>query len=241
MGFLLLAVVFWIGVFAPLGSLGQPVSIEPSGLKAPQLFLLHAFLLLTLSIWYLAAFGIGGTAADGSPQTWSRQFGLRAAIPVAELGLGLVSGVLAWAGVVLTLIVIGLGLWVSGKSELLPEEVPPIVPWLVSLPLSVRLLVSVSAGFVEELFFRGFLQPRVGIPFSTALFVLAHLSYEQPFMLLGITILSLLFAFLVRWRQNIWAAVAAHTVFDAIQLTIMIPWALEHLGGGDLPILGLNQ
>ena len=50
--------------------------------------------------------------------------------------------------------------------------------------VAVVLIVGL-ASFAEELFFRGFLQPRVGIPFSTALFVLAHLSYEQPFMLLA--------------------------------------------------------
>ena len=36
---------------------------------------------------------------------------------------------------------------------------------------------------------------------------------------------------LVRWRQNIWSAVVAHAVFDALQLTIAIPKALEFLQG----------
>jgi membrane protease YdiL (CAAX protease family) len=80
---------------------------------------------------------------------------------------------------------------------------------------------------VEEAFFRGFLQPRAGIALSTGLFVLAHAGYEQPLMLVGITLLSLLFAFLVRWRQNIWPAVVAHAVFDAVQLLIVVPTALE--------------
>jgi membrane protease YdiL (CAAX protease family) len=87
--------------------------------------------------------------------------------------------------------------------------------------------LALSAGLVEELFFRGFLQPRVGIGVSTLLFVLAHLSYDQPFMLVGITILSLVFAGLVWWRQNVWPAVAAHFLFDAVQLLILIPWALH--------------
>jgi hypothetical protein len=63
-------------------------------------------------------------------------------------------------------------------------------------------MVSLSAGFVEEIFFRGFLQPRVGIALSTAFFVLAHVSYGQPLMLVGIALLSLIFGFLVRWRQT---------------------------------------
>jgi len=42
-------------------------------------------------------------------------------------------------------------------------------------------------------------------------------------MLVGVTILSLLFAWLVSWRQSIWAAVAAHAVFDLTQLVLVIP------------------
>ncbi len=48
-------------------------------------------------------------------------------------------------------------------------------------------------------------------------------------MLVGITLLSLLFALLVRWRQSIWAAVAAHTLFDAVQLLVVVPTALDYL------------
>ena len=85
---------------------------------------------------------------------------------------------------------------------------------------------------VEERFFRGFLQPRVGIGVSTLLFVLAHLSYDQPFLLVGVSILSLVFAALVWWRQNVWPAIAAHFLFDAVQLLILIPWVLHQWPGG---------
>jgi membrane protease YdiL (CAAX protease family) len=80
---------------------------------------------------------------------------------------------------------------------------------------------------VEEWFFRGFLQPRAGILLSTSLFVLAHFAYGQPFMLVGITILSLIYALLVRWRQNIWPAMAAHALFDGVQLLVVIPGFLK--------------
>jgi membrane protease YdiL (CAAX protease family) len=113
-----------------------------------------------------------------------------------------------------------------------------VVPWIAGLPITVRLLVSLSAGVVEETFFRGFLQPRVGLVLSTALFVLAHASYEQPLMLVGITLLSLTYGLLVVCRQTIWPAIAAHTLFDAVQLLVVIPWALELLeeGGPEIPI-----
>ena len=54
------------------------------------------------------------------------------------------------------------------------------------------------------------------------------------------------FAALVHWRQNLWPAIAAHFLFDAVQLLFVIPWGLEELGGapageaaGPLAWLGL--
>ena len=44
------------------------------------------------------------------------------------------------------------------------------------------------------------------------------------------TFLSVLSGALVRWRQSIWAAIAAHALFDAVQLLVIVPAALELLG-----------
>jgi membrane protease YdiL (CAAX protease family) len=114
-----------------------------------------------------------------------------------------------------------------GGENVIPHQPPDLVVWIAALPLWLRVSVALSAGVVEEVFFRGFLQPRVGIGLSTLLFVLAHLSYDQPFMLVGITVLSLFFAGLVWWRQNLWPAIAAHALFDGVQLLFLIPWALR--------------
>jgi hypothetical protein len=35
----------------------------------------------------------------------------------------------------------------------------------------------------------------------------------------------------VHWRQNLWPAIAAHFLFDAVQLLFVIPWGLEELAG----------
>lgn len=158
------------------------------------------------------------------------QLGLVAPNLSREVMIGLLLGVCAWGAVLLALIAAAVVIYAIGGEKALPKA-SAIVPWIASLPILVRLALSLSAGFVEEIFFRGFLQPRLGIALSTGCFVLAHLSYGQPFMLLGIALLSLIYAFLVRWRQTVWPAIAAHALFDGVQLLFVIPQAMRLLGG----------
>jgi membrane protease YdiL (CAAX protease family) len=253
--FALLAGVLWVGVFRPLGEFGLDLNFDPSKISTPQLFLLHGLLAAVVLAW----FALGFVAVPGSPQPLlepvrpvgpaaapepapppqpspsfgaqlAAQLGFRTPDVGREIGIGLLLGAGAWAVVVAALIVIAIVIWALHGENALPKEPPALVPWIAALPIGVRLLVSLSAGFVEETFFRGFLQPRIGIALSTAMFAMAHLSYGQPFMLVGITLLSLIYAFLVRWRQTVWPAIAAHTLFDGVQLLLIIPIALRVLG-----------
>ncbi len=226
-----LAVVFWIGVFAPLSVIGVERSL-PNRIETAQLFQLHVFFAAALVIWFVAGFAVGRGTGEGLAASWGRQFGLRLGGLGRELALGAGVGLGAWMAVLATLMAVGSVIYLLGGEELLPQSPPPVVAMVAALPLAIRFAISLSAGVVEELFFRGFLQPRVGIGLSTAAFVLAHLSYEQPLMLVGITLLSLIFAALVRWRQSIWAAIAAHTVFDGVQLLFVIPQLLDLLEPG---------
>lgn len=155
------------------------------------------------------------------------QFGFAAPSVPREIGLGLLLGVGAWVAVLAGIMAIGLLLYALGAGEALPKQPPALIPFIAALPIGVKILISLSAGFVEEWFFRGFLQPRLGLLLSTVLFALAHFSYGQPFMLIGITLLSLIYGLLVKWRQNIWPAIAAHTLFDAVQLLVVVPGALR--------------
>jgi membrane protease YdiL (CAAX protease family) len=77
----------------------------------------------------------------------------------------------------------------------------------------------------------------VGIGLSSLLFVLAPWTYGEPFMLVGVTLLSLTYALLTRWRGSVWAAAAAHAVFDGVQLLVLVPLAMEQLAPDHLPSL----
>jgi membrane protease YdiL (CAAX protease family) len=146
-----------------------------------------------------------------------------------EIGVGVLAGIGSWGAVLAVAFIVGVLMVLLGGEDAVPRQPPALIPWLAALPVGVRILISLSAGVVEETFFRGFLQPRIGIVLSTLLFVLAHFSYGQPLMLVGIGTLSLIYAFLVRWRQNIWPAIAAHALFDAVQLLFIIPALLEYM------------
>jgi membrane protease YdiL (CAAX protease family) len=230
-----------------------------STLNPVQLFALHALLVVVLLVWFLAGFaGVRAersepaAAGDSSleeedvapllpptppapapslPRRFAEQFGFVAPAVGKEVGIGLVLGLGAWLGVLAVAMLLGLAVYALGGEELLPKKPPEVVPWIAGLPIALRLLLSLSAGVVEETFFRGFLQPRIGLLASSALFVLAHASYGQPFLLVGVTLLSLIYGLLVRWRQSLWAAITAHVLFDAVQLLVVIPAALRMVEG----------
>jgi membrane protease YdiL (CAAX protease family) len=227
--------VLWIGVFLALAQVGLPPG-PPRAVAVPELFALHALFLVALLLWFLV--GHAGATPPGRSlaAVFREQLGLAARNPVREAALGLGLGLLMWPALLVSLVVAAALLVMFGGQALLPDEPPGLIVWIAALPVPVKLGVALSAGVVEEVFFRGFLQPRVGVGVSTLLFVLAHLSYDQPFMLVGITLLSLFFAFLVEWRQNLWPAIAAHFLFDAVQLLFLIPWALEQWSSGPAPL-----
>jgi len=225
-GLLVLAAVLYLGVFGALGQVGLPHE-APREIPAPQLFALHAIFLGGILAWFLLGFGNAVPPGRGLLAVLGRQLGLVTPRPAREVGIGLGLGLLAWPVLIACLLLAWAVLLAVGGESLLPREPPALIVWIAGLPIWLKVAVALSAGVVEEVFFRGFLQPRVGIGVSTLLFVLAHLSYDQPFMLVGITVLSLFFSGLVWWRQNLWPAIAAHFLFDAVQLLFLIPLALE--------------
>jgi membrane protease YdiL (CAAX protease family) len=226
-GSLVVASVLYVGVFLSLGNVGLAPVPLPREVPLPQLFTLQALFFLGLLVWLLLGFAGHVPPGASFPAVLARQLGLAAPRPLREVAIGLGLGVLAWPLLILCLIVVAAVVLALGGQQLLPRQPPPLIVWIAGLPVGLKLSIALSAGVVEELFFRGLLQPRVGIAVSTLLFVLAHLSYQQPFLLVGIAVLSLLFAALVWWRQNVWPAIAAHFLFDAVQLLILIPWALR--------------
>lgn len=218
------AVVLWVGVLAPIASYGQPPPQSFEGVSPSALFVLHVGFFVALILWFGSGFlPLLPPSLRVWWRVWSAQLGWRARNAWREVAIGVAAGAAGWTAVMAVVYGVTGIAWAVGAEELLPSEPPAVMEYLIGLPVAVRLALAASAGLAEETFFRGFLQPRVGVLLSSLLFVLAHLSYGEPFMLLGVALLSILFAWLVRWRRSVWAAVVAHGVFDAVQLLVVLP------------------
>jgi membrane protease YdiL (CAAX protease family) len=214
-----------VGSFAWIGAKPtQPTPAQLSQVPYWQLFALHLLLVAAIVVWFAAGYA-------GSGERLGTQLGLRPQRPLVEIGVGILFGIGAWVVVIVGAWLAGLIMTALGAQDLVPKSPPTTVAWLAATPVLLRIGLALSAGIVEESFFRGLLQPRGGILFSTALFAMAHLSYGQPFLLVGVTLLSLLYALLVVWRQSLWAAVAAHALFDLVQLLVVVPSLLHSFQG----------
>jgi membrane protease YdiL (CAAX protease family) len=203
-------------VFYPVtgGSL-QDRGVE--GLWFPGLFLGHALLVAFLAAWWAIR-----PARPAFMSMLPRLDHLR-----EDLRYGLQTGLTGWLitlAVTMSAAAVAMRLGVTAGA---PQEVPAVVTWLAGLPLSKKLLIIAAAMTAEEAFFRGFLQRRIGLIPSSILFTLAHAGYGLPFMMISILTISLLIGRALQQRGRLLPCVVAHGVFDAIQLLVVLPWAVH--------------
>jgi membrane protease YdiL (CAAX protease family) len=143
--------------------------------------------------------------------------------------LGVAVGVAGWAITITLAMAVGL---ILTQLELLPKDIEPspVVPWMAALPAWQKATIVLSAMTVEEAFFRGWLQKRVGLVLSTIAFVIAHAGYGQPLMMIGISIVSVIIGITFYRTKNLVPCIVAHGVFDTIQLFILVPLAVKFAG-----------
>jgi membrane protease YdiL (CAAX protease family) len=216
----------WLGVFLLFvtvevvsSSLVQPTAKELARIPFYNLFGLHAVLILFLAGWWFLT---------GRPPL-TRFLNIR--IDGNALLTGLAVGVGGWMITIALALVIAFILQASG---VIPKDVQPpaMVAWIASLAVWKKALLVFSAMTVEEAFFRGWLQKRIGVIASTLFFALAHAGYGQPFLLIGVALISLVIGVTFYRTKNIIPGVIAHGVFDAVQLFVIIPIAFKAAGLG---------
>lgn len=131
----------------------------------------------------------------------------------ALVGIGVTLGSLLALGIILTLLD-ETGIYHAEESDLVPQIQALLTPAII---LAVPLLAAVT----EEVYFRGFLQPRVGIIASSALFGLVHSGYGTVLQLIAPFFLGLMFGYLFQKTRSLWAPIAAHFAFDFVQFVAL--------------------
>ncbi len=150
-----------------------------------------------------------------------------------DVGFGLGVGAVGWILAIASSAAVALALlWLGynptgGQDSLL--EVPPLLLWLTDLPVWRKLIVVGVAMTVEEAFYRAFLQTRIGWVLSSALFALSHGGYGLPTLTASVFAVSLAIGWALRQRGTLLPCIVAHGVFDAVQLLVVMPIAIEHL------------
>ena len=218
----------WLGLFMVLmavlvtgSALTPPTSKQLESAPFYSLFALHLILTVFLLGWWLAS---------GRPPL--KEFlQIRHERPTEVLAIGVSVGVGGWILTLLTALLVALLLKAVGLIDN-PPDPPAMIGWMATLPLWKKALIVLSAMTIEEFFFRSFLQKRVGLIASTILFALAHFTYGNPLLLIGVTIISLIIAATFYRTKNVVPGVLAHGVFDAIQLFVIVPFAFKVSGIG---------
>jgi membrane protease YdiL (CAAX protease family) len=147
----------------------------------------------------------GDSILHPSPEAAARAWSVPAA-----LGAGLAAGLVALA------ISEALTRWTAlGKalSDLLAESLGP-------LDRANAWLLALASGLAEEMFFRGALQPKVGIVGASILFGAAHFLPRRELALWSVYAIGIGLGLgaLYEWTGQLVAPVAAHVLVNGINL-----------------------
>lgn len=218
----------WLAIFFVVltilivtSSLHVPTPKELAKVPFYSLFLLHAILVVFLIGWWFLT---------RRPRV-DEFLNIRTERAGEAVMTGFAVGVGGWIATILMALVIALILTAAGVIPKNPQP-SPMIAWMASLPLWKKATIVLSAMTIEEAFFRGWLQKRVGLLASTVLFALAHSGLGQPLLLIGVFIISLIIGFTFYRTKNLIPGVIAHGIFDAVQLFVIIPVVFKMTGLG---------
>ncbi len=93
---------------------------------------------------------------------------------------------------------------------------------VMDLPLLILAFAVLIAPITEELFFRAFLSPRIGILFSAILFGLAHFTYGSVVEIVGVLFVGLLLGALYRMSRSLVPCVLVHMTYNFLSIALML-------------------
>lgn len=215
---LLFVGILALAVFLPVASYGEVGGLHVEDLSVSILLSGHLVLAAFLAVWWILR---GDLSAAHFLSLSSENLG-------DKFRQGIVTGCSGW---MITILVMVTAVTLVGGSQGPADasEVPDVMPWIAKLPFLSKLAIVVTAMTIEEAFFRGFLQPRVGLLPSSLMFALGHFSYGMPFMIVGVLTISLVIGRAFAQSRDLLPCILAHGVFDAVQIFLILPYAVEML------------
>ncbi len=137
-------------------------------------------------------------------------------IPFKQL---LNQGAMAFAAIFITSFVI-----IAVASALHTNDLQPVGKTILFLlaqsPIALAYLLSIRV-IAEELFFRSFLVPRVGILASTIAFAAAHVLYGSALQVIGAFVLGLILAYYFRKNNSVYPNIVAHALYNMSALILL--------------------
>jgi hypothetical protein len=89
------------------------------------------------------------------------------------------------------------------------------------LPLYVLAMAVVFAPFSEELLFRAFMVPRIGVVFSSLVFGSLHLAYGSVLEVIGVALVGVVLALVFRLSKSITPCILIHLIYNLLSITVM--------------------
>ncbi len=207
---LLLAIIVGLTLFGFYSRKTSPI-IAPSDPQEGKVFLYVSIIALQYGLLRLIIVGLRRRGHSLSDIFGKKENSLRA------IGLDFLIAGLFWIAGITVLEIIRK--WIGGDEAhiggLLPTGVLESAFWII---------LSITAGFVEEVCYRGYLQKQilaltglvpVAIVGQAVLFGVSH-SYQGLKSAIGITVYGGLFGLLAHWRKSLRPGIIAHAWTDIV-------------------------
>lgn len=89
-------------------------------------------------------------------------------------------------------------------------------------PLYMLLIAATLAPIAEELFFRGYLQKKIGIVFTSLIFAAMHYAYGSVAEIVAAFVMSMIAGGWVRKHKTLAPVILAHALYNTLSITLAL-------------------
>ncbi len=188
------------------------MSVDNQGRTAPRKLLFYGAVLGVV----LIAGGVLWVGGVRGHNLW--QFWFDTGTPMVDIALGMAGGAM------FSMLMWQVGQHYQGLIEIRNRLVAILD--LVNFRWGHNLVLALLAAIPEEVFFRGALQPELGLLLTAVIFGGLHALTTVYFVYA--TIAGLVLGGLMEWRGTLWMPIAMHFMIDFVSLQVLAHWARQN-------------